>query len=118
MKIGFKYARRAAVATLALAGLVILTGPLHVRDPMISTAAQADEIRKIGNVCDWDNVDWDEMSSAEKRAWEMLGWSHALWDSNGDAASSDKDWDELTPREKNAAQWLGYDAQNWDTACR
>ena len=116
MKIGFGSGRRAA-ATLALAGLVILAGPLHVRNEMISTAAHADEIRKIGNVCDWDNLDWDEMSGAEKRAWEALGWSRALWDSNNDAASSGKDWDELSPREKNAAQWLGFDAQNWETSC-
>ena len=119
MKIGLGYARRAVAATLGLAGLVILTGPLHVRSEMILTAAHADEIRKMGNVCDWDNLDWDEMSSAEKHAWEALGWSPALWDSNNnDAASSAKDWDELTPRERNAAQWLGYDAQTWDTSCR
>jgi hypothetical protein len=118
MKIGFGYARRAAAATLALAGLVILTGPLHVRNEMISTAAHAFEIRKIGNVCNWDSLDWDEMSSDEKSAWEVLGWSRALWDSdNSDAASSAKDWDELTTEERNAAQWLGYDAQNWEAGC-
>jgi hypothetical protein len=118
MKIGFGYARRTAAATLALAGLVILTGPLHVRSDMISTAAHADEIRKIGNVCNWDNLDWDEMSSAERHAWETLGWYRALWDSgNYDAPSSAKDWDELTPRERAAAQVLGYDAQNWEVAC-
>ena len=118
MKIGLGYAPRAAAATLALTGLVILTGPLHVREQIISTAAQADEIRKIGNVCNWDNLDWDEMSGAEKRAWETLGWSRALWDSNNyEAASSEKDWDELTPRERSAAQWLGYDALNWEASC-
>ena len=118
MKIGFGDARRPAAATLALAALVILTGPLHVRNEMISTAAHADEIRKIGNVCNWDNLDWDEMSSAEKQAWEALGWSRALWDSdNYDAGSSAKDWDELTPKGRNAAQWLGYDAQSWEASC-
>jgi hypothetical protein len=117
MKVGFRYARRAAAATLALAGLVILTGPLHMRNEMISTAAHADEIRRIGNVCNWDNLDWDEMSGAEQRAWEALGWSRRLWDSDNDAASSAKNWDELTPNERNAAQWLGYDAQNWDAVC-
>ena len=117
MKVGFGYARRAAAATLALTGLVFLAGPLHVRNEIISTAAHADEIRKLGNVCDWDNLDWDEMSGAEKHAWEALGWYRALWNSDGDAASSGKDWDELTPREKTAAQWLGYDAQNWETNC-
>ena len=118
MKIGFRYARRAAATTLALAGLVILTGPLHVRNEMISTAAQADEIRKIGNVCNWDNLDWEEMSSDGKA---RLGSSRVVPRSVGlgqsDAASSAKDWDELTPRERNAAQWLGYDAQNWEASC-
>jgi len=118
MKLGFGYAPGAAAATLALAGLVILTGPPQVRSEMISTAAYADEIRKIGNVCNWDNLDWDEMSGAERHAWEALGWSRALWDSDNDAASSGKDWEELTPREKTAAQWLGFDAQNWETSCR
>lgn len=117
MKICSGYAHRAALATLALAGFVILTGPLHVRDEMISTTAHALEIRQIGNVCNWDNLGWDEMSSDEKSAWETLGWSRGLWDSGKDAASSAKDWDELTPREKNAAQWLGYDAQNWEVDC-
>jgi hypothetical protein len=117
MKTGFGSARRAAAAALALAGLAILTGPLHLRNEMISTTAHAVEIRKIGNVCNWDNLDWDEMSSDEKSAWEALGWSRALWDSGNEAASSAKDWDELTPKEKNAAQWLGYDAQNWEADC-
>ena len=117
MKIGFPYARRAATGTLALAGLVILTGPLHVRNDMISTAAHAFEVRKIGNVCNWDNLDWDEMSNDEKSAWEALGWSRALWDADKHAASSAKDWSELTPKERNAAQWLGYDEQNWEASC-
>jgi hypothetical protein len=118
MKMGFGYARRAAAATLALAGLVILTGPLHVRNEILSTAAHADEIRKMGYVCDWDKLDWEEMSGAEKHAWEALGWSRALWDSEtNEAASSGKDWDELTPRERTAAQLLGYDAQSWETNC-
>jgi len=118
VKIGLGYAPRAAAVMLALTGLVMLTGPLHMGSDMISTAARADEIRKIGNVCNWDNLDWDEMSGAEKRAWETLGWSRALWDSNNyEAASSEKDWDELTPRERSAAQWLGYDAQNWEASC-
>ncbi len=56
MKIGFGYARRADAVTLVLAELVILTGPLHLRNEMISTAAHADEIRKIRNVCDWDSL--------------------------------------------------------------
>jgi hypothetical protein len=117
MKIGFGYARPAAAATLALAGFVVLTAALHVGNEMISTAAHAFEIRTIGNVCNWNDLDWDELSSDEKRAWALLGWSRALWDSGNEAASSAKDWDELTPLEQNAARWLGYDAQNWEASC-
>jgi hypothetical protein len=44
--------------------------PLHLRNEMISTAAPADQIRKIGNLCNWDNLNFDEMSGAEKHARE------------------------------------------------
>jgi hypothetical protein len=48
MRVGLGYTRRAAAATLALAGLVVLTGHLHVRNEPVSTAAHAFETRTIG----------------------------------------------------------------------
>jgi hypothetical protein len=41
VKIGAGYGRRAALATLASVGLVVLIGHLHMRNLVISTAAQA-----------------------------------------------------------------------------
>jgi hypothetical protein len=73
MKIGLGYARRAAAATLTLTGLVFLTGPLHVRNEIISTAAHAFEIRKIGIVCDWDNLDWDECPARKSTPGKLSG---------------------------------------------
>ena len=49
MKIGFGYARRADAVTLVRRSSLTSTGPLHLRNEMISTAAHADEIRKIRN---------------------------------------------------------------------
>ena len=153
MKIGAGYGRRAALATLALVGLVVLIGHLHMRNLGISTAAQASPprpaavsdgqdqanpsaglanplgaifgapaangIRNLGHVCNWDTQDWDDLSDAERQAFEVLGWSRATWEGdNEDAASSSrKAWSALTPKERNAAQSLGYSAQDWNVVC-
>ncbi len=152
MKIGTGYGRRAALATLASVGLVILISHLHMRSLVISTAAQASPtrppavsdgqdqgkpgagfagplgafaapaangIRKLGHVCNWETQDWDDLTDAERQAFQILGWSRAIWDGdNEDAASaSGKGWSNLTPKERNAAQSLGYSAQDWDVVC-
>ena len=59
------------------------------------------------------------MSEDETKAWETLGWSRALWetDNSGGASSSSKAWSELTDKERNAAAWLGYTAENWEVVC-
>ena len=169
MKIGAGYGRRAAAVTLALAGLVVLSGPLHMRNLLILTAAEASParppaasdgqdqvkpgarsaappaagvapsssagvaaplgalfaapaangIRNLGHVCNWDTQDWDDLSDAERQAFQILGWSRATWDGdNEDAASaSGKAWSNLTAKERKAAQSLGYSAQDWDIVC-
>ncbi len=66
------------------------------------------------NVCDWNDMDWGEMTKADQAAWMTLGWNKRLWDSGGDSASSDKDWSELSPQEQAAARALGYSQQTWD----
>jgi hypothetical protein len=80
-------------------------------------AAQPEGIRSVAHVCAWDALDWDELYDAEKKAFEVLGWSRDNWNSRNGAASSSKDWSELTRNEKNAAQVLGYNAQNWEVSC-
>jgi hypothetical protein len=169
VKIGAEYGRRAALATLASVGLVVLIGHLHMRNLVISTAAEAslarlpaasegpdqvkpgagfavppaagfatspsagfaapvgagfaalaaNGIRSLGHVCNWETQDWDDLSDAERQAFQILGWSRATWDGDNEGAvsSSRKDWSELTPKERKAAQSLGYSAQDWDVVC-
>jgi hypothetical protein len=112
MNIGVGYGRRTAAATLALIGLLILTGPFP-------GAAYADTIRSVANVCDWEALGWDQFSDAEKQAFQTLGWSKTNWESSTTTApaSSTKNWSGLTSEEKNAAQALGFNEQNWQTPC-
>lgn len=146
MKIDAGYGRHAAFATLALVGPVALIGHLHMRNSVISIAAQASParpavadgqdqvkagagfvfaapaangIRNLGHVCNWETQDWEDLTDAERQAFQILGWSRATWaGGNEDAASaSGKVWSKLTPKERNAAQSLGYSAQDWDVAC-
>jgi hypothetical protein len=82
-------------------------------------APAANGIRNLGHVCNWETQDWDDLTDAERRAFEVLGWSRATWagDNEGAASASRKVWSKLTPKERNAAQSLGYSAQDWDVAC-
>ena len=82
-------------------------------------APAANGIRNLGHVCNWETQDWDDLTDAERQAFQILGWSRATWDGdNEDAASaSGKPWSQLNPKERNAAQSLGYSAQDWDVAC-
>ena len=143
MKIGAGYGRRAASA------LVVLIACVQMGDLLISRGAQAapakppavsdgqnpagsppvlggifaapaaNGIRNMGHVCNWDTQDWDDLTVAEKQAFQILGWSRDIWDGdNEDAASaSGKPWSRLSPKERTAAQSLGYSAQNWDIVC-
>jgi hypothetical protein len=82
-------------------------------------AKPAPQIRSVVSVCVWEGLDWNQMSDDERQAWETLGWSRALWetDNSDGASSSSKAWSELTNKERNAAAWLGYTAQNWEVIC-
>ena len=73
----------------------------------------------------WDNLsgneaqpasaakDWAELSSKEKEAASVLGYSQLSWDYPWPAAG-DKYFAQLTAPEKAAAQELGYNALSWD----
>jgi len=109
---------RMAAAALAVVGIVMVTGPMGLRDPIVPSA-YADTIRSVANVCDWTSVRWDQLSDAEKQVFQRLGWSQANWESGAAApASSSKVWSDLTPDEKDAAQALGFNEQNWQTSCK
>jgi hypothetical protein len=76
-------------------------------------------IRNLGHVCNWETQDWEDLTSAEKEAFQTLGWSRETWDGdNEDAVSSSrKSWSKLTPKERKAAQSLGYSTEDWDIVC-
>ncbi len=64
---------------------------------------------------DWEDYDWDEMSSAEQGYWGVLGWDEESWDEGTyEPASEEKVWNELTGAEQAAAKALGYTKDIWD----
>ena len=146
MNIRFGYGRRTVAPTLALVGLIVLTGLATAAQPSeeppatgSTTVAQpalgkppaarhhrvkprvahapAVGIRPVANVCVWDGFDWDQLSNAERQAWETLGWSRARWETGNDVSSSSRDWSELSDTERNAAGRLGFAADNWNVVC-
>jgi hypothetical protein len=146
MNIHFGYGRRTVAATLALVGLIVLTGlataaqpseeppatnlttvappalgkppaARHHRGKPRVARAPAVGIRPVASVCAWDGFDWDQLSNAERQAWETLGWSRARWETGKDASSSSRDWSELSDTERNAAGRLGFAADNWNVVC-
>jgi hypothetical protein len=83
------------------------------------SAPSANGIRNLGHVCNWDTQDWDDLTEAERQAFQILGWSRATWsgDNEGAATPSGKAWFQLSPKERKAAESLGYSAQDWDVVC-
>ena len=64
---------------------------------------------------DWDDYDWEEMSSSEQRHWAVLGWDEDSWDEGAyEPASESKIWNDLTSAEQAAAKALGYTKDIWD----
>ena len=63
----------------------------------------------------WDEVEWAEMTPAERELWSVLGWTQSSWDEEGAApASESKNWDQLSKEEQATARRLGYDEKTWD----
>lgn len=111
--------RSACAGALLLTSFTLVDASLflHAGTPAAEEALGAEAIRSLASVCDWNKIDWDEMSAPERRAWMELGWTRRRWESSGHGAttsSSSKDWGDLTATEKHAAKQLGYDAATWD----
>ena len=78
----------------------------------------AETIMAPTDVCTWDNVDWEELSRAEQKAWETLGWKQQSCNADfpkGTAPSDSRAWVELTANERDAAQRLGFNQKSWDS---
>ena len=52
--------------------------------------------------------DWADMSAAQRRAVETLGWTEASW-TEGDGATFERRWGAMSEGEQRAALLLGYD---------
>jgi len=121
MSIRNGFARVVVGGVLVFAGstaIGVLNGALGLPPELGVSVAHA-QIRAIGNVCNWDQLDWGQMSNAEQQAWETLGWTRALWQSNNSNAvmTSSQDWSQLSLDEKSAAEALGYNAKSWEQTC-
>ena len=82
-----------------------------------SSAEAAQGIRAVATVCMWGDLEWAQLSDAERRQWIALGWSQARWESDDEGAypaSWSKDWEDLNMNERSAAWALGYTPRTWD----
>jgi hypothetical protein len=107
---------RKLVDAAALSALLLGAGMAGIAATAPAEAAQG--IRAVVTVCTWDELDWNEMSAAERRQWIVLGWSQGRWESDDEnvyPASWSKDWDELSLNERSAAWTLGYTPRTWDS---
>jgi len=57
---------------------------------------------------------WDDLTSKQRVAAQMLGFDQELWDSDSMVAIDRKSWDQLTDVEKRAATTLSFDQKFWD----
>jgi hypothetical protein len=55
------------------------------------------------------------MSSVERNAWAVLGWTEDRWGHEAEPVFSySKDWEDLSAGERGALTDLGYDEDDWD----
>jgi hypothetical protein len=119
VKIGAGYGRRAALATLASVGLVVLIGHLHMRNLVISTAAQAAPASPPAASDGQDQVKPGAGSPSAGFA-ASLGAGFAAAAANGIRNLGHvcnwetQDWDDLTDAERQPFQILGWSRATWD----
>lgn len=123
MKIDAGYGRRAALATLASVGLVVLTGHLHMQNLAFSTAAQASPARSAAVSDGQDQVKSGAGFAAPPAATGgsagPLG-AFATPGTNGIRNLGHvcnwetQDWEDLLDAEKQAFQILGWSQATWD----
>ena len=121
MNIGLRTIRSHVSAALVCGSLVALGGAMFGTAIFVAPVAAANVIdggiRLQDSVCDWYELDWDEMTNAEQQAWMTLGWRSDNWgteDPKAEPASSSKDWAELSRNERQAAQSLGFGPKTWN----
>ncbi len=59
-----------------------------------------------------DDLDWSELSAAQREAAVTLGYTQKTWDNDQEVC--DLDWSELSQAQRKAATTLGYTQKTWD----
>jgi hypothetical protein len=117
MNIGSLKIRSCVALTLVCGGLVVHDAFLP-RAALFATQAKASEgIRSVASVCEWNDIEWRDMTPAEQQAWMALGWTGNTWGSDDPAlapAAISKEWLDLSASEKQAAEALGFRRENWN----
>jgi hypothetical protein len=108
--------RSYALAAITLVWLVV-PAFLVCLDTFTGKVWAADGVRSPHKTCQWNGINWGDMTLTERQAWMALGWTPQRWDSNAAPASSSKDWNELSASEQSSARQLGYVARTWDRGC-
>ena len=101
---------RLSATCVALTGFIVAAGA--TLGPSTSANAVVG-IRHI-DVCDWSDIDWEDMETVEQNAWAVLGWTEERWDKGWEPASDSKDWEDLSAGEQGALTDLGYSEDSWD----
>ena len=103
---------------LPFGGSFVPDDPLLSRTNVFSIEARARQATAArARICRWNNVDWQDMSEEQRKAWQTLGWTQQMWDSDDPAAppaSDSKAWTDLSEDERAAAGLLGYKPNSWD----
>ena len=81
---------------------------------VLRAAALLSGARDPGSGGDAGDLIWSEMSSADQRAAEALGWGKQAWDAGKPAAACARPWDQLTVNEQICAATLGWNDQKWE----
>ena len=120
--------RSACAGALLLTGLALIDASAPPYAGTIAEARSEQSIRTLDNVCDWDKLDWSEMTAAERQAWSVLGMNADNWNSGAttkpvvwsesNELPAAKDWEDLTIVQKGAAMQLGYGEYSWDHRCK
>lgn len=61
---------------------------------------------------------WGELTSEQKAAAKVLGYSRSVWDRDGQVWSDSKQWKDLSSSQQAAAAVIGYTQQEWDDTRR
>jgi hypothetical protein len=110
--------RRSLLAGMISAGALAAPPLGGVLGPWLAGQAQAEEgVRVPDDICAWQTANWADMNAAEQAAWEALGWTGTMWESDNPddyPATEYKAWADLTQEESTAAAQLGFDQNSWD----